>query len=236
MNERRKRVIGNMSIVSPSQPTLSQRSPSQRSPSQRPVRVDVPSKSEPVDDKAKREDHDEAVGMSVESMSRTLEELHDKSFVWALVCCRGDREQAEEVLQTVYLKVLDGRASYAGSGTFKTWLFAVIRRTAAGMWRRKAIYVRALETLRGFGDPSRSPEDPEHELGRSETKQHLAAALSVLSARQRQILELVFYQDLSIREAAEVLGLTLGTARAHYERGKKRLAREIEALENGYEK
>ena len=45
-----------------------------------------------------------------------------------------------------------------------------------------------------------------------------------LSRRQRQVLELVFYHDLSVRQAAGVLGVGLGTARVHYERGKKALS------------
>ena len=53
-------------------------------------------------------------------------------------------------------------------------------------------------------------------------------ALAVLSQRQRQMLELVFYHDHSVRQAAEVLGLRLGTARVHYQRGKQRLALHFE--------
>ena len=44
-----------------------------------------------------------------------------------------------------------------------------------------------------------------------------------LPARQRELLHLVFYHDLSIAEAAGILGVAVGTARTHYERGKARL-------------
>jgi RNA polymerase sigma-70 factor (ECF subfamily) len=57
----------------------------------------------------------------------------------------------------------------------------------------------------------------------SEHSRTLLKALAVLSARQRQVLHLVFYQDLTIEEAAQILNLNLGTARTHFERGKRQL-------------
>ena len=44
------------------------------------------------------------------SLKNQLATLHPKSFAWAMACCRYDRVEAEEVLQTSYLKILSGRA------------------------------------------------------------------------------------------------------------------------------
>ena len=51
----------------------------------------------------------------------------------------------------------------------------------------------------------------------------LRRCLQQLPARQAEVLHLVFYQDLTINEAAQIMGVGIGSARQHYERGKARL-------------
>lgn len=168
--------------------------------------------------------------MTGEPLERSLEALHPASFGWALGCCRWDREEAEEVLQTSYLKILDGRARFDGRSSFKTWLFSVIRRTAAE--RRRSRWLRSLAALRWLdARPGPAPAStPEDRFDTGETSRVLRAALRTLPARQREVLHLVFYQDLTVEEAARVLGISVGSARTHYHRGKsalhERLARE----------
>lgn len=72
-----------------------------------------------------------------------LQRHHPESYGWAMCCCRRDAAQAEEVLQIAYLKVLEGKARFDGRSAFKTWLFAVVRRTAADQ-RRRAMLRRVL--------------------------------------------------------------------------------------------
>lgn len=123
-----------------------------------------------------------------------------------------------------YVKILDGRARHEGRASLKTFFFGVVRRTAAEQRRRRRL--RDLLLLR-LGDernaaPAAAPA-AESLAASSRGVAALRRALAGLPARQREILTLVFYHDLTIDEAAAVMGVAAGTARAHYERAKARL-------------
>ena len=152
-----------------------------------------------------------------------LERLHPAGFAWALACCGWNREDALDVLQTSYLKMLDGRARFGGHSSLKTFLFGVIRHTAAEERRRNAV---RLSWLARWGE---RPAPPGQTAG-PEDRAALLSALSRLSRRQREVLEAVFYMGLTIEEAAETLAISVGSARTHYQRGKRRL---LERLDPG---
>ncbi|MGZ5380639.1 MAG: RNA polymerase sigma factor [Thermoanaerobaculia bacterium] len=156
--------------------------------------------------------------MNREELEGELERLHRATYAWSLSCCRGDREEAEDVLQESYLKTLDGRAHFAGTSSFKTFLFGVVRRTAAEGLRRawfRRLRIAAWST--GHVELSPDSEGPEVRSSR------LEGVLARLAARQREVLDLVFGQDMTVEEAALALGISTGSARVHYDRGKKRL-------------
>ena len=156
-------------------------------------------------------------------MEAELARSHTAAHAWALACCRWDRDAAADVLQASYLKVVDGRARFEGRATFSTWLFGVIRLTAGEHRRRE--WMRRVLPLTWLDDrpEGRAADDVPAALVRSEEAARLVEALDRLPRRQREVLHLVFYQDMSIADAAAVMGVSVGSARTHYERGKKRL-------------
>ncbi len=132
------------------------------------------------------------------------------------------------MLQTAYLKVLDGSARFDGRSSARTWLFAVIRRTAAERRRRQWLMdLLPARLLQLEPEPATAP-DPEALAAVSESSRELRAALLKLSRQQRELMHLVFYQDLTIEEAAAILGISVGSARTHYHRGKARLGQILE--------
>jgi RNA polymerase sigma factor (sigma-70 family) len=69
-----------------------------------------------------------------------------------------------------------------------------------------------------------APASPDAKVESDSRGETLRNALAHLAARQQQVLHLVFYQDLTVDEAAAVMGMSVGSARTHYARGKARLA------------
>lgn len=111
----------------------------------------------------------------------------------------------------------------------------MIRKTAISEHRKSL-----LRKLRLTGGPDRTTlqssldEEPAARFERSEAQIRFQRALEQLPARQRETLHLVFYEDLNLREAARVMGISIGSVRQHYERGKKRLREYLERPEITY--
>lgn len=155
-------------------------------------------------------------------MEKVYAELHQDAYHWARQCVNYSDEQAEDVLQTVYLKILNGKARYNNRSGLKTWLYSVIRFTAADTFRstRKQVSLDAA---------AEQTEEPEMNT----LDEHFyASALKQLSTNQSQVLLLVFYHNYTLEAVAEVMGLSIGTIRTHYDRGKKKLRQILEKEKN----
>ncbi|MCZ6639934.1 MAG: RNA polymerase sigma factor [Gammaproteobacteria bacterium] len=141
---------------------------------------------------------------------RQLRSLHTDALNWALVCCNYDRELAEDVLQTVYLKVLEGKARFAGRSMLRTWLLGVVRNTAREAARKT---LPLLMPLREEATNTTDVLDNDS----------LAFAMQELSDMQRQVIFLVFHRDFTLEEVASILGIQIGSVRTHYHRAKQKL-------------
>ena len=163
---------------------------------------------------------------SAPTLLEQLESIHAASHAWARACA-GDPADAADVLQSAYEKVLDGRARFDGRSALKTWMFGVIRRTA--LENRRRAFFRTLGLGRFGREPNPvTPAAADRAAEASEAARAITAGLAKLAARQREVLHLVFYEGLTVEAAAAVMGVGVGSARVHYDRGKKRLAALLE--------
>src|SRR3954465_7039959 len=131
--------------------------------------------------------NNKSLPLTVADFDEDLARHHQSAFGWALACCQWDRSAAEDVLQTSYLKIVDGRARYSNRAEFQTFLFGVIRRTASEEGRRGAVRTPLSLGLLAPRDTPAVHHEGLDPIMRDEASRQLIAALKQLSSRQRDV-------------------------------------------------
>jgi RNA polymerase sigma-70 factor (ECF subfamily) len=137
------------------------------------------------------------------------------------------KENAEEVVQDVFVTLWERRRTLREVQNLRAYLFAMTRNGCFQHLRRARPDLRSLDDLDGHETPSPAP-DPEGLLLAHETEQAVERAIGQLPPRCRMIFQLVREQGLSYREAAEVLGLSPRTIEAQMGIALRKL---VEALQ-----
>jgi RNA polymerase sigma-70 factor (ECF subfamily) len=139
----------------------------------------------------------------------------------------GDRERAEDAAQETFIRAYRGLRGYRPNGRFSAWLFAAAAHLCIDRLRQRPFAQASLDEPTGRPDPTDDAVDvdPPAAYGRSETQQQVHRALGRLPDSQRLAIALVHLQGLSYEEAAEVMGVPVGTAKSHAHRARHALKR-----------
>lgn len=131
----------------------------------------------------------------------------------------GSREDAEDVLQSVFLKVYKRLGTYDPRFKFFSWIYRMTVNES----------INALKQRRRY-EPIESPivvhpvgGDPEEELGRVETTDRIGNAILQLSPEDRAIVSLRHFQDLSYDEIAYILDIPSKTVKSRLFTARQRL-------------
>lgn len=140
----------------------------------------------------------------------------------------GQEADALDAVQDGFIKALTHLKGFRGQSSFKTWLLRVVSNAALDLGRkrgrRETLSLNgALEDDRRNGYPQ-TFQDPAHDLERADLRHLLDGALATLPEAQRQTFVLHADAELSYREVADVLGISIGTvmSRLFYARQKLR--------------
>jgi RNA polymerase sigma-70 factor (ECF subfamily) len=156
--------------------------------------------------------------------------------LWAVaVRTLGDREEAADALQDALISAFRSAHSFQGRSAVTTWLHRIVVNACLDRARRAATRrtapldddSRRIDALLGTEEAADAP------LFRSELRRELALALSALPAEQRSALVLVDMQGYAVAEAAEVLGVPVGTVKSRCARGRARLLPLLKYLRDG---
>lgn len=136
----------------------------------------------------------------------------------------NNREEAEEVAQDVFVKVYQVLPNFKGDSKFSTWLY-------------KITYNRSLDYLKKQGrslQTSSIDTDREYHLStigtvleqmeKKERRTIIKNALGQLSEEDEIIMTLHYFEELSLKEISEVIGLNTNVIKVRLYRNRKRLA------------
>lgn len=132
-------------------------------------------------------------------------------FRFALSLLRS-RQQAEDVLQETFVKLLKGKLSCPTPGKEKAWLFKVARNLCFDILRQR---VRELELTPELAAPAGENWD-------------FLELISPLTQSEQEILSLKFIGGFSHREIAKIVGTTVHAEKKRYERAIQKLREEME--------
>lgn len=126
---------------------------------------------------------------------------------------------AEDVLQETMIAVWKSAKNFKGNSKVLTWIFGIARNQSHNILRKESKGQRLPET-----DPSSATYDPTKSMHVDLCVQE---ALETLSPSHREVMHLVFYENLTVRETAELLGIPTGTVKSRMHHARLALAKEL---------
>jgi RNA polymerase sigma-70 factor (ECF subfamily) len=149
----------------------------------------------------------------------------------------GDRDEALDLSQEVFLRVFRTLSSFRGQSALRTWIYRIVvnqARNRQRWWRRRhrADQMSLDEHLKQFGDvESKGEASPDRLLARKETAQRIWSALDKLPFDQRTAVVLREIDGLRYDEIAFTLGIAVGTVKSRLTRARQALRAELLGLQ-----
>src|SRR3954454_18718363 len=138
----------------------------------------------------------------------------------------GNETVAEDLLSEVFFDVWQQAGRFEGRAAVTTWLLSIARFKALSA-RRRRTDAELNETIEAtVADPA---DNAEVTLEKKHQGELLREALTTLSSDHREIIDLVYYHDKSVDEAAEILGIPSATVKTRMFYARKKLAVQVQA-------
>jgi RNA polymerase sigma-70 factor, ECF subfamily len=144
---------------------------------------------------------------------------HVRVFRFVLRLLR-DEMAAEDVISDVFLDVWRQASKFEGRSAVSTWLIAIARFKALSLLRKRREDTLDEATAEAIEDPS---DDPQRAVEKLDKGEKLRACLAALSREHREIVDLVYFHEKSVEEAAQILGIPENTVKTRMFYARKKL-------------
>lgn len=159
---------------------------------------------------------------------RILLERHRESLTLFIMGYVNNIDDAEELMLDAFAEVAAARG-FLGKSSFKTWLFSIGKNLALMRIRKKRIIFSTLDESIAENVISET-DTPDLEILKEERNRQLFRALEQINSDYRQILILLYFEEMSVEEAGRVMGKSRKNIYNLAERGRHALKVELERM------
>jgi len=128
---------------------------------------------------------------------------------------------AEDLISEVFLEVWRSAGKFEGRSAVSTWMLSIARFKTLSVLRKRGEEELDDEMAAQIEDQA---DDPEVTLAKKDKGALLREALNALSAEHREIIDLVYYHEKSVEEAASIVGIPEATVKTRMFYARKKLS------------
>ena len=179
---------------------------------------------------------------------RELVEQYKKKIYFLALDLTGNHHDAEDLSQEVFIKAYRSLDGFRGDAKFGSWLYRITVNTNINQHRKKAFSaLKAQESLEDMKWDenqfigSNQAVSPDAQAQAGFIQKHIEQAMDRLSTNERCVFVLRHYNDLPLKEIAEIMSISKGTVKSTLFRTLKKLQKELSfyreelAMEIGHE-
>ena len=141
----------------------------------------------------------------------------------------GSHDAADEAAQETFVRAWRGLAGFRGGSALRTWLI----RIAINVCRSAAAASAGTAGLDGVPEIEGGGDSPSAVLLRDESRARVRRAVRTLPPRQREVVALKAFSDMTYEEVAASMGLSVGAVKAHFHQAVANLRRRLTVGDGG---
>jgi len=158
-----------------------------------------------------------------------VEKYKDMVFTIA-VKISGNREDAEEIAQDVFVKAFKGLAGFKASSKFSTWLYAIGYNQSISFIRKKQLETSSLDYFGKSLHETYGEEDIQFSNMEDIPAKYTEKALECLDKPDQIILSLYYKNECPIKEISKITGYSDSNIKVRLFRGRKKILAELQRI------
>jgi RNA polymerase sigma-70 factor, ECF subfamily len=163
-----------------------------------------------------------------EKLEEQIDKIYNRHYMEVyrfLICFSGNQNDAEDLTQEVFIRVLNNLSNIHSINNLKTWIFSIAKHVAIDHYRKRRF--SSLFTDGFFNKIISTEKEPSELFEQNEMKSLVHTAISKLKPNYRAVVILRGINEFSIKETSEILQCKESKVKVDYHRALKELKKKL---------